>query len=1150
MAATNVVSIAIDDLFAYAQFRDSFGVTIETPNLDKLMARSVNFENAYAAVAICAPSRAATMTGLTPFQTGAHDNFTYVFDTVDPQDSWPALIRDNGYFATGSGKVFHSKASTAVQSVYSETIVFAGSTLRGAVERTEGGRPWEYLGPDEDFSDNKVATFGIEFLDRAPADQPFLLTLGFDHPHTSYKAPARFYDLYPFDEIRVPTDWVNGDLSDAPAFAQQFASQPRGGEPFSNLQAWKTTVQGYLASVTHMDHEVGRFLDALEASEYAASTAIVVYSDHGYQLGNKDHPVKFTLWEESAKAPLMIYHPDGAQGTTVSTPVSLMDIFPTMTELTGTATPDGLTGQSLLSFVIGDGSGYVEKPALTSMYGSFGIRSGDYRYIRYQDGSEELYDVIQDPGQIMNLATLSEHRELALELRSALLDAARESGAIIDETAVTLTGTDGNDQGVASPTNDVVALGDGDDSYQVFGNTAEIIETAGGGYDTVYYIGTEAYRMPENVERFFIALPDNRLDMASVYGNDGDEEYHTGFTSGLIYAGGGDDRAYGGGWVNHTFYGGSGDDTLTGWKYNDFLDGGVGNDSLNGWDRNDRIFGGDGIDLISGGRGNDLLSGGDGDDLIRADNDRDVIHGDGGDDQLFSGNGDDVAYGGAGADRLTSDAGDDLLDGGLGDDVYFIRTGAGHRIIAASDGVDEISMPTVARTDLSVLHIGDTLHLYRDAEWSVLIEGVQDSLNDTVIFADQTVTVGELLATAETREDYFAGYGDQTIVGAGASNDLFLGLYGDDLLDGKSGDDSLFGGHGDDTVSGNWGRGFLFGGDGNDTVSGKGDDDTLSGDAGDDRLIGGDGNDLYLYSLGDGNDLIVDGGGSESDRLEVSGVSASDVIFSTEGRNLIIQLPDGGSITLRDHLRVNGQIEGIAIGDDETIIGSDTDDLIFSGAGADTLHDGNGRDGLTGGAGSDVFVLSADGEQDWVKDFQIGIDKLDLNAWGVTSLGQLDIAQHSAGKAIITYGSEVLTVNDGTWTLDANQLTIDSFVGLTEGSATGQVISGSAAGERLVGGGGDDTITDGGGRDGLYGRSGADTFVLVADGDFDWVNDFEVGTDILDLSAWGATGIGDLDILQHDRGKAVIRFTDEVLTVNDGTWTLDVSTLTEDSFLF
>ena len=137
----NLVTIAIDDLFAYDQFRDSFGVTIHTPNLDRLMEQSVNFENAYASVAICAPSRAATMSGQTQFETGVHDNFTPLFDVVDPVDTWPAMVRDNGYFATSAGKVFHSKGGTeGVQEVYSEAITITKSTLDGERTFTEGGK--------------------------------------------------------------------------------------------------------------------------------------------------------------------------------------------------------------------------------------------------------------------------------------------------------------------------------------------------------------------------------------------------------------------------------------------------------------------------------------------------------------------------------------------------------------------------------------------------------------------------------------------------------------------------------------------------------------------------------------------------------------------------------------------------------------------------------------------------------------------------------------------------------------------------------------------------------------------------------------------------------------------------------------------------
>ena len=1167
----NVVTIAIDDLFAYAQFRDSFGVSIETPNLDKLMAQSVNFENAYASIAICAPSRAATLSGKTAFETGVHDNFTSFFEVFDVQQTWPALIRDNGYFATAAGKVFHSRGVNPVeQQAYSEALPQIKSTLTGERVVSDSGKKWAYTGPDEDFSDYDVAQFGIEFLDRAPDDKPFLLNLGFDHPHTPYFNPKRFLETYPVDQIKIPTEWVQGDLSDVPAFAQQFLSQPRGQEPYSNLNEWKAIVQGYLASITHMDSEVGRFLDALAASEHSDDTAILLYSDHGYQLGSKDHPVKFTLWEESAKAPLMIYHPDAEGGKTVSTPVSLMDIMPTLLELTGASEPDGLNGSSLMSFLTGDGEEYTGKPPLTSMYGSFAIRSGDYRYIRYQDGSEELYNVVADPGQIINLAQNPDQATLLAALQTELLTAARDAGAVIDPLAEALTGTDGADHGVASPQNKTIALGNGDDLYFVFENGTEIVEAADGGHDSVYYTGTEAFRMPDHVERVYATQSNSTTDLNIIYANDGDNELHTGYFKSEFYGGGGNDRFFGGGWVEHTFYGGSGNDNLIGARFADQLYGGEGEDRIFGYNKPDQIFGGAGDDDLRGGNDNDFVHGGVGDDSVLGENGADILYGgDGGDalyggandDRLIGGAGDDVLYAGLGNDSLGGDtgndtlissAGDDYLDGGAGIDLIQIGRNAGHSVIKlGSADAERIEMTDSAFGDFSVYLVGDRLHLWLSDTRSFLLEHARGR-NDVLAFSDGERDLTSIVASAEVRQTLQEGYGDQSVTGTG-HGDYFLGLYGDDFFNGKGGDDRLFGGWGNDTLNGSAGEDQLFGGRGDDLLQGANDADIFDGGVGSDTLIGGKGSDTYRYRLGDGNDLIDDRGFGDSDKLVVQGVAATEVKTKIEGSDLLIEMPDGAVIRILQHSSDRGRIEElvfdgtpVAPGPGTILKGTDSSDQLIGTSANETLIDGGGVDNLYGKGGADIFRMSKDGDVDSIKDFEIGGDVIDVSAWGVSSFSDLNIVTHETGKSIISFGKEVLSVNDGNWTLPATAFTVDDFIF----SATPGQIQGTDSNDKLVGTEEDEALVDGAGKDNLFGRGGADVFKMDADGEADSIKDFQVGQDKIDISAWGVTSHASLDITTHSTGKSIVRFGAETLSVNNGNWTLPATSLTADQFIF
>ncbi|MEM7059524.1 MAG: sulfatase-like hydrolase/transferase [Pseudomonadota bacterium] len=1177
----NVVSIAIDDLFAYAQFRDSFGVRIETPNLDRLMEQSVNFENAYASIAICAPSRAATMSGKTAWETGVHDNFTPLFDVVDPADTWPAMIRENGYFATSSGKVFHSKGAAELGEIYSETIEATKTTLTAERVLTEGGKKWAYLGSEEDFNDYDVAQFGIDFLDRAPEDQPFLLTLGFDHPHTAYHNPAQYFDLYPIDEIQVPDTWLQGDLSDAPAFAQQFASQPRGGEAFSNLDEWKATVQGYLASVTHMDAQVGRFLDGLAQSEHAQDTAIMIYSDHGYQLGNKDHPVKFTLWEESAKAPLMLYHPDLEGGKTVDTPVSLMDIMPTLLELTGTPVPDGLNGQSLLGFVTGDGEDYQAKPALTSMYGSFAIRSGDYRYIRYQDGGEELYNVVTDPGQNTNLAADPAFASLISEKRTELFEAAREAGALIDPDVAVLVGTDGNDQGVAQPGNQQIALGEGDDVYFVYGNDTEIVELAGEGYDTVYYVGSETYIMPDNVERFYATLPDNRIGIISVIGNDQDNELYTGFTHGIFFGEGGNDQLFGGGWVAHELHGGTGDDTVVGAKFADTLFGDEGNDRLNGLNKNDQIFGGIGDDAIFGGNDHDLIDGGSGNDMLHGETGTDVIFGGAGADFIFAGSGDDIVDAGADNDTVDSglgrdsistgdgddvihSSGDDFIVGGQGSDSYIIDELDGHRVIddQGTVGTDTYEIAGTTLDQTTIYKIGTSVHLWISDTRSIWIENATDPA-DQFVFTDATASLPDLLNTAIVQDAPVAGYGDETLFGTGG-DDLFLGLYGKDNYSAKAGDDQLYGGADADVLNGSNGDDVLYGGDGDDSLLGGKGTDVLSGDAGADYLSGSSEKDTYIYTFGDGDDIIDDKGFSDGDRLEISGASIGEIQSQMDGRDLVLDFSDGGSIVVKDFTSDRGFIEEIVVegqvatfgdapepsplpdsqpGSGQNIIGTDDNDRLTGTIFNDEISDGAGKDNLFGLGGADLFKLSADGVADTIKDFGSG-DVIDLSLWGVTSLSDLSISGHVSGKVTVRFGSEVLSIQGSQGDLSADMFTSESFVFMT----SDQVV-GTDAGDKLIGTEDTDILIDGGGVDNLFGRAGMDTFVLVGDGEADSIKDFEVGVDNIDVTAWNLANFGDLEISDHRTGKVTVRFGDEYVALTLTEADLSARDVTADSFM-
>lgn len=251
----------------------------------------------------------------------------------------------------------------------------------------------------------------------------------------------------------------------------------------------------------------------------------------------------------------------------------------------------------------------------------------------------------------------------------------------------------------------------------------------------------------------------------------------------------------------------------------------------------------------------------------------------------------------------------------------------------------------------------------------------------------------------------------------------------------------------------------------------------------------------------------------------------------------------------------NTTVEGSLLHEDligsvnaDTLSGGDGDDRLYGFEGSDTLTDGAGRDNLIGGAGGDVFALSADGQADAIKDFEVGIDRIDVSAWGVSDFSDLQIYTHASGKSILRYASEAASINDGAWTLSADLLTADSFIFAGAGALV--PITGTDGNDKLFGTGAAEAISDGGGVDNLFGRGGADVFVMAADGRADSIKDFENGRDQIDLSAWGVAEFAQLTLSDHASGKVILRYGAEILSIDDGARTLTAAGLTADDFIF
>ena len=402
----NVLMIAVDDL------NDWIGCLgghpdCRTPNIDRLARRGVLFERAYCAAPACNPSRAALMTGLRPWTSGVY---------LNPQP-WRPVLPDavtltqhfmaNGYEAVGCGKIFHGRYNDPRSwNEYERQSGDPQPAERVAGDRRSrsGGIVWGVLDvPDEEMNDYRMASYAIDYLGRSH-DRPFFLACGIFRPHMPWQVPRKYYDMYPPEKIALPSV-LDSDLDDVPPAGVRMARPEGDHATMLKTGNWRHAVQAYLASITFVDVQVGRLLDALDASPHADNTIVILWGDHGWHLGEKHHWRKFSLWEEATRAPLMIAAPGVTQpGGVCSRPVDFMSVYPTLAELCDLPAREELDGVSVVP-LLKDPAAAWERPAITTHgRGNHAVRSERYRYIRYANGGEELYDHAADTAEWKNLA--------------------------------------------------------------------------------------------------------------------------------------------------------------------------------------------------------------------------------------------------------------------------------------------------------------------------------------------------------------------------------------------------------------------------------------------------------------------------------------------------------------------------------------------------------------------------------------------------------------------------------------------------------------------------------------------------------------------------------------------------------------------------
>jgi len=343
----NILFIAVDDLRTWVGYMGDYAGTVHTPNIDALAAESTRFTNAYAAVPVCAGSRASVLLGMSPETHGVtNDNFlstNYIALHYNPLiESLPEVMSANDYYSAGSGKVFHLPFPSKWDEQGPITPLGAMINITAGPDETHF-HP-SVLGPGETHEDQIVADYGSDFITNYTGGDPFFLSLGFFQPHVPWKAPQWAYDLYPLANVVSHTP-IPGDLDDEPPEAVDLANKLYTvfGEKQHDavVAAGKTQeyTRAYLAAISHTDAMIGEVLAALAASPHAANTDVILWSDHGYSLGEKFHWRKLAMWEEELKVPLLIKSPGNPNYPVgdVTRNVSLLDLAPTVMDLAGLA---------------------------------------------------------------------------------------------------------------------------------------------------------------------------------------------------------------------------------------------------------------------------------------------------------------------------------------------------------------------------------------------------------------------------------------------------------------------------------------------------------------------------------------------------------------------------------------------------------------------------------------------------------------------------------------------------------------------------------------------------------------------------------------------------------------------------------------------
>ncbi|MCR9116984.1 MAG: sulfatase [bacterium] len=478
----NVLFIAVDDLNDWVGFLGGHPQAL-TPNIDRLAARGIALTNAHCAAPACNPSRAAVFSGQMPWKTGVWSNTTKrLFQAKPDVHVLPDSFRDAGYTTIGTGKLMHSGATsnkrlferhfnveqrwsplTRKQTNYTKgelptkgsdqprhDIIVNGRQvtlpLNGMPSDRNpdapGGESFDW-GPfdikDSDMGDEQITTWAIKQLADAAkssddrATKPFFLGVGYYRPHIPLFAPREYFERFKDHPAQLPPRNEN-DLDDLSALGKKWAIEAITAGSHATVKEhdqWREAVEAYLACTTFVDKQIGRLLNELDSGKFGDNTVIVLWSDHGWHLGEKQHWGKWTGWERSTRVPLIIVPPKrlasefAKGGSRCDSPVSLIDLFPTLIEMCHLKPRDQLDGESLVPLLRGPDATTGRVIVTSFEPGNVSVRDNRWRLIRYTDGSQELYDLKEDPNEWRNLAGNAKYQkqsdELAREIPASAL---------------------------------------------------------------------------------------------------------------------------------------------------------------------------------------------------------------------------------------------------------------------------------------------------------------------------------------------------------------------------------------------------------------------------------------------------------------------------------------------------------------------------------------------------------------------------------------------------------------------------------------------------------------------------------------------------------------------------------------------------------